>query len=191
MPVKSSTDIAWLAGLLEGEGSFSILENGTAPQIKLAMNDSDIVQRAKFLTNHPGPVNTALLKSGNTSYIINICGNLAIQWMMTIYTLMGIRRKAKIREILLNWRGYEREYKQFCVNNHEYIPENTYIMPNGYRTCITCRKEANVKAQEKRTPEIRKKAELMTFLVSSGLSKEQAELKMKEFEELGAKNESH
>ena len=42
------TDIAWLAGLLEGEGSFIVRPKNT-PYISLKMNDKDIVERAANL----------------------------------------------------------------------------------------------------------------------------------------------
>jgi hypothetical protein len=28
--------------------------------------------------------------------------------------------------------------KQFCVNGHEFSPDNTYIRPDGYRSCRAC-----------------------------------------------------
>ena len=42
----------------------------------------------------------------------------AIQWMMTIYPLMSIRRKAKIREILNAWKAkqYNGSYKLRAVS---------------------------------------------------------------------------
>jgi len=42
------TDIAWLAGLLEGEGSFSI--KNVSAEISIAMSDKDILDRAAQLT---------------------------------------------------------------------------------------------------------------------------------------------
>lgn len=29
--------------------------------------------------------------------------------------------------------------KKFCKNGHEFSPENTYVYPNGWRGCRTCR----------------------------------------------------
>jgi hypothetical protein len=37
-------------------------------------------------------------------YRITLNGKKAIQWMLTLYTLMGQRRKAKIEEVLLKWK---------------------------------------------------------------------------------------
>lgn len=33
-----------------------------------------------------------------------------------------------------------RQIKTHCLRGHEYTPENTYALRNGYRTCLTCRR---------------------------------------------------
>lgn len=55
-PVKIQVkEIAWLAGLMEGEGSFFLSQN--QPKMALLMSDEDIVSRAALLlgTTHRGP----------------------------------------------------------------------------------------------------------------------------------------
>jgi hypothetical protein len=54
----SKVDIAWLAGLLEGEGSFMRGKRKDAPGISLAMTDRDVVERAAKLlrTKCMGPL---------------------------------------------------------------------------------------------------------------------------------------
>jgi len=97
-------DIAWLAGILEGEGLFRF---ETSPRITLKMTDEDTVSRARDLMCSDAKI-FVYQPSGRakkTAYVFHIHGNLAIQWMMTIYSLMGRRRKEKIREIFTAWKN--------------------------------------------------------------------------------------
>ncbi len=67
--MMSLKDLAWLGGLLEGEGCFMIPKG--SPRIALAMSDKDVVQRAARLMGlnvqapcHPDRVRTALAGAG-------------------------------------------------------------------------------------------------------------------------------
>lgn len=96
----ATIDIAWLAGLLEGEGSFTW---SYTPQIQLQMTDRDIVERAAKLLG-VGLRNPWMRKDGyQTVWSCVPCGSTAISWMMTLFPLMGERRQAKIRELLTRW----------------------------------------------------------------------------------------
>ena len=102
----------WLAGLLEGEGCF-YLQNKKYPGIKLQMCDEDVVVRA-----------AALMKSkvnhyGNTR-VTRLYGVYAIEWMMILYTLLGKRRRERIREIIQAWK------------------EHTYYSQRGLSRMATC-----------------------------------------------------
>jgi len=103
----SVVDIAWVAGLLEGEGCFSIgnkkyLNSGV---IAIASTDYDTVFRFKSITKTSNQIQTKKsTKYWKTCYKVTISGNRAIQWMMTIYPLMGIRRKVVIKHLLDRWK---------------------------------------------------------------------------------------
>lgn len=109
MAIKT-IDIAWLAAMLEGEGSFytytkkNLRRPLTYPELSFQSVDYDIVVRVASLLksniSRVVPYNTSKQKS----YKVRACSTKAVQWMMTIYPLMGIRRKTKIREILDTWR---------------------------------------------------------------------------------------
>jgi len=98
----STKDIAWLAGLLEGEGCFRYR---TTPTIQFAMTDKDVVGRAAGLL---GAASVRFRKPQaahhKPQYEVSIHGQLAAEWMMTLYVLLGARRRGKIREILAAWR---------------------------------------------------------------------------------------
>src|SRR5947207_5705193 len=99
-------DIDWLAGLLEGEGSFccnvTSSPNGV-PIIQLHMTDRDVVEHAGRLLQanlqRPRPHPTQ-----KTAYRVAVQGSRAISWMMTLWTLLGQRRRAQIEEVLKKWR---------------------------------------------------------------------------------------
>ena len=102
-------DIKYLAGLLEGEGYFGI---ASTPRIQLKMTDEDIVSKARSLMSPESKIyihSHANIKH-STNYTLTINGQLSIEWMMTLYSLMGRRRKEQIREVIHKWKlrpGYK------------------------------------------------------------------------------------
>ena len=106
-------DIAWLAGLLEGEGCFR-LKVERDPQISLGMTDEDIVIRVASMWN------TGIYRYKNM-YYTHIQGARAVAWMMTLCTLLGKRRREKVIKIIKFWKEYS--YSR---------------APRGMRTMATC-----------------------------------------------------
>jgi hypothetical protein len=102
----SSQDICWLAGLMEGEGTF-IMTSGRSPTMTIQMNDKDVITRVAELTRGPvyGPY---WYKRNNGVFRTSIHGQHAIGWMMTLYSQLGERRRAKIREVLATWQASKR-----------------------------------------------------------------------------------
>jgi hypothetical protein len=105
-----TTDISWIAGLLEGEGNFSIkqakVKNVLSPRINLNMIDEDIVTKVRNIINPSIKIRFRELENRGwkKQYVIRVSGNLAVQWMMTVYCLMGKRRKQQIREVFDTWK---------------------------------------------------------------------------------------
>ena len=101
-----TSDTAWLAGLLEGEGHFHVRASGT-PRITLDMTDKDVVERAARLMKCPlyGP-----LREANLSKVwrAQASGVNARGIMMTVLSLLGQRRSKKVEEILQVWRNHVR-----------------------------------------------------------------------------------
>src|SRR5258706_7920996 len=110
-------DIYWIAGYLEGEGYFGYGKaNGHKNKsltfkISVGSTDRDVVEKASKILS--GVVR--LHSNGNgvrdgyarkQVYDFTIHGSKAIQWMMTLYPLMGARRKSRIREIINIWKVY-------------------------------------------------------------------------------------
>jgi hypothetical protein len=91
-------DLIWLAGLLEGEGTFDS-HRGKYPRIRLAMTDRDVVGRAASLMDakirlslHAAPA--------KPTWHAEISGEKAAEVMRLILPFMGTRRSAKIAEVL-------------------------------------------------------------------------------------------
>lgn len=100
----SPTDLAWLAGLLEGEGCFYALRNSDKqryryPAVDLKMNDEDVVRRASLLMGATWVTNTHPPTAKNTAYVTRVQGKRALQVMRLVLPYMGARRTAKIKEL--------------------------------------------------------------------------------------------
>lgn len=112
IPVK---DIAWLAGFLEGEGSFGWYRHSnrgySIANIQVSSTDLDVVQKAAVLfgVKARGPYNNSRLgfapENCKPIYKTSVGGKLAIQWLMTLYPFMGARRRERFREILNHWKN--------------------------------------------------------------------------------------
>ncbi len=99
-------EIAWLAGLLEGEGSFHI-KDGCA-HLQMQSTDKDVIRRATEVLStkfHDSPCKPRGKDTYKPVWRLAVHGTRAISWMMTLYSLMGERRQTKIREVLDQWKA--------------------------------------------------------------------------------------
>lgn len=119
----SEAEISWLAGLLEGEGSFwtAKLRAGDKwnaeraydyryPKIVVNMTDYDVVERAAkmFGTSvYRMPLVTRNGKQNKQQWRAQISGSGAANWMRILRPWMGQRRQAKIDEILEQYASIE------------------------------------------------------------------------------------
>lgn len=111
MPDVSETEIAWLAGLLEGEGSFGMITSHVAgkayryPKIVVNMTDRDVIARvaANFGNSvyvMPRPKNRPTHKQ---QWRAQVSGSAAAEWMRRLYPWLGSRRRARIDEVLTEY----------------------------------------------------------------------------------------
>lgn len=104
----SEADIAWAAGLLEGEGSFFIREQGSETcrsrmTVKVEMSDEDVIRRiAALFGRSSSNVTTFQPKKDGWSrtWSKQWNGTEAEKVMCAVLPYMGERRAAKIRECL-------------------------------------------------------------------------------------------
>lgn len=115
-------DIYYLAGWLEGEGSFTVSKDGNARQfrIEFSSTDFDTMEKVKKLMRSK---DTIFLRKQKVSehgtmkkpeYYMKVYNVLAISWMMTLYSLMSERRKNKIKDNLLDWKSYVHNGSGLC-----------------------------------------------------------------------------
>src|SRR6266851_166503 len=114
-------ELAWLAGLLEGEGSFGFgvikrpdrQSDTSYIRVRLSMTDHDVIQRAANLTGAPvcGPYRG---KSGKDKPIwcADVPGYKAEIIMRQILPFMGERRTAQITKALEHWDARPRKHRQ-------------------------------------------------------------------------------
>jgi hypothetical protein len=96
-------DKGWLAGLLEGEGSFGYYETprkGGGTPIRrliavLKMCDEDVVRRAQKLVE-VGSLQVHQRTSRRPEWTWTVCGQQALMVMEIIYPYMGARRREQI-----------------------------------------------------------------------------------------------
>lgn len=87
-----SADIAWLAGLLEGEGAFGMSDRSLC--VKILMTDRDIIERAAALLRGHTYTRRApkIDRPRKPAWVAQVKGPWAAGWMMTIYKLQGASR---------------------------------------------------------------------------------------------------
>lgn len=96
------TDLAWLAGLLEGEGSFlhGPPSEPNRIRVSLAMTDEDVVARAAVMLGVRYKKEPSRNDKWKPSYYLQVRGRRAARLMRQLHPLMGVRRRKKIEEVL-------------------------------------------------------------------------------------------
>lgn len=96
------TDLHWLAGLLEGEGSFMAgpPSNPRSPRLVVSMTDEDVIARAARLIGRKPCSWQAPVKHWKRTYMVRVTGARAVAWMTALRPLMGERRQAQIDRAL-------------------------------------------------------------------------------------------
>lgn len=115
-------DMAWASGIIEGEGTI-IAHHGKLgeKQIRLAveMTDLDILERlkdilgdkARLIKRNPPSLN---LKHRDR-YILTLSGTPAISWLMTIYGLLGIRRRKAVLKAITLWKTMRNGFSKYSI----------------------------------------------------------------------------
>lgn len=99
-------ELRWLAGLLEGEGSFmrGPPSAPNSPAIGLCMTDIDVVQHAALLLGNPYiHIRTDSRGKWKTAYQFRCRGRRAVEFMLLLKPHMGERRRKQIEEALRDY----------------------------------------------------------------------------------------
>ena len=125
----SAGDLHWLAGLLEGEGTF-MKGPPSAPRdpiLAVQMTDADVVARAAAMFGrkawcwHPPQVRW------QPTYGVRITGAKAVAWMTALRPLMGQRRRAQIDRALASY-----EPRPVAVLNSDRAAHALQLLSEGF-----------------------------------------------------------
>src|SRR5450759_1986345 len=121
MPMETN-ELTWLAGLLEGEGSFlsGPPSKPNRPCISLSMADLDIVQRAAGLVGVRA-IQTRRFpaeESREPIYVIYLYGSRAVTLMLTLRPLMSRRRSTQIGAAVASYIP-KRAKNDICTRTYE------------------------------------------------------------------------
>jgi hypothetical protein len=98
------SQIIWLAGILEGEGSFQI-DKHKYPMLRLSMavDQADTVKRVAELWGKPVRWERPYKTNKQWKRVTAVIGRDAFFWLTLIYPYMSARRKQQIMDMLVTW----------------------------------------------------------------------------------------
>ena len=100
-----TAELHWLAGLLEGEGTFMVGPPSSPglPVIAVNMADHDVMARLGRIFERKVQVLRPRNARWQTSYQVRVLGREAVRWMSLLRPLMGSRRQAQIDRALASY----------------------------------------------------------------------------------------
>ncbi len=103
----TQNEIYWLAGLLEGEGSFVIEPKKISNKITvgLCMTDKDVVERVTKIFGHDGCSTFRRDALHKTAYTTSLHGSKAVELMKQLRPLMSQRRQGQIDVAVAAYKG--------------------------------------------------------------------------------------
>lgn len=114
--LENLMQLQWVAGLIEGEGSFGVdnrKQSGYTPRVSVGMTDEDVIRKAHAVTGVGRVYGPYEVKRSNVGagpfkprYQWVTQGKQAAELMKGIYCFMGERRQGRIREILDGYDTY-------------------------------------------------------------------------------------
>lgn len=100
------TEIAWVAGLLEGEGSFLTKSGTSSPLIACQMTDLDVLEEVKRICG-AGSIYVVAIRNEKwkQSWTFSVSGKEAARIMNMVRPYMKSRRTSAIDKALLTWNN--------------------------------------------------------------------------------------
>jgi hypothetical protein len=100
-------DLYWLAGILEGEGTFVVgspSANGL-PVVRVTMTDRDVVDRVGRILRRSVTPLKARRDDYKVPYATSVKGAPAVELMRLVEPLLGPTRRTQIARVLATWRA--------------------------------------------------------------------------------------
>jgi hypothetical protein len=100
----TSLQVAWLAGLLEGEGSFRF-QRRRGVIVQFTTTDLDIAERAAALLSvRPWGPYRDKYRERKPYWQVRVCSSRAVGLMFSVFSFLGERRRQQVKESLSEWR---------------------------------------------------------------------------------------
>ena len=93
----------WLAGYLEGEGSFTF--NKKTPVLSVGTTDEDVAARVATLTKQELKGPYVYMANRKPFWRVQLVGVKAIGWIFTLYSMMGLRRRGQMQFVIDQWKS--------------------------------------------------------------------------------------
>lgn len=135
-------EIAWAAGLFEGEGCATISSGQRQPRLQLQMVDEDVVRRFHRI------VDCGAVHGYPYEHPRQDVWQWSVQGAADVLTLgqvllphLGGRRSERLREVLDRAREIvpKGTPRPLCKRGHPLSGTNVYLSPEGKRVCRSCR----------------------------------------------------
>ena len=111
----------WLAGILEGEGTFMSgpPSRPNAPIVRISMTDRDVVERSAALLDRAVTPVRARKPHYKPPFITQLRGVEAVDLMLAVRPILGVDRTVQIDRVLTRWkpRGVRSSAARFPVLN--------------------------------------------------------------------------
>jgi hypothetical protein len=136
--MPTTAELAWVAGFLEGEGSFC---GGKAGQITVSAVQVQAEPLVRIQRLVGGHLYQYINNHGRAYFRWTLNGTHAIGLTFTLFTWLSPRRRAQATAMVATWKVMRRDnrFKTHCPRGHEYTPENTYRYGSSRkRHCRTC-----------------------------------------------------
>ena len=137
----TGAQIGWIAGFLEGEGHFRML-NGT-PGVRAKQVERGPLERLSSLVGGNVIDKPAPTERNQPYSNWGVYGRRAIEVMMTIYPMMSAKRRHRIGEVISIWRavpgkGWHRKLTH-CKYGHPFTARYWRTSGKGQQICMECR----------------------------------------------------
>lgn len=137
----SVKDIAWAAGFLEGEGSFSAADAGGVSVTACQVQREPLERLVRLFGGNVSGPHTPSGIGKQPIHRWGVHGKRAAEIAMTLWTLLSPRRREQVEALLAKWKaapGHRNLQKTHCPQGHEYTADNTYVVKGKWRQCRSC-----------------------------------------------------
>lgn len=146
----TSEEIAWVAGILEGEGCFDYQQSNPEkrwPQVRVEMTDKDIILRVQEITGGNVRFVKRYKPHHQDTWLLHIRTAKLVQPLLeSIYPFMGQRRQSKIKAMIDNVkmsRRYKTVKKEDVIVIREMYKNGNYTMKELATVFETTRSNIN------------------------------------------------